>query len=60
MVGAWFALQAVFAATDVTTPTGGGGAVAYVAHAGGFVVGVATIRLLATRRKAVPPRVPVY
>ncbi len=60
MVAAWFVLQAVFAATDVTTPTGGGGAVAYVAHVGGFVFGVATIRLLATRRKAVPPRVPVY
>jgi membrane associated rhomboid family serine protease len=34
--------------------------VAYFAHVGGFVFGLAAIRLLATRRKQVPPRIPVY
>jgi membrane associated rhomboid family serine protease len=45
---------------DLTDPTGGGGGVAYFAHVGGFVFGLATIKLLATRRRQVPPRYPVY
>jgi membrane associated rhomboid family serine protease len=60
VLGFWFAQQAVFAATDLTNPTGGGGGVAYFAHVGGFVFGLATIKLLATRRRKVPPRYPVY
>ena len=56
----WFIEQAVFAATNLTDPTGGGGGVAYFAHVGGFVFGLATIKLLATRRRQVPPRYPVY
>jgi membrane associated rhomboid family serine protease len=51
MLGIWFAEQAVFGAANLTNPTGGGGGVAYFAHA---------IRLLATRRREVPPRYPVY
>ena len=52
MLGIWFVEQAVFSAVDLTNPTGGGGGVAYFAHIGGFVFGLLTIRLLATRRKA--------
>ena len=59
MLGFWFVEQAVFGAANLTNPTGGGG-VAYFAHVGGFAFGVLTIRLLATKRKPAPPRVPVY
>ena len=59
MLGVWFVAQALFAAANLTDPTGGGG-VAYFAHIGGFAFGVLTIRLLATRRKSVPPPYPVY
>jgi membrane associated rhomboid family serine protease len=54
----WFAQQAVFAAANLTTPAGGGGGVAYFAHVGGFVFGLLTIKLLATRRRQIPR--PVY
>ncbi len=50
----------MFGATDVITPLGGGGVVADVASVGGFLFGLATIKLLAARRKPIPPRVPVY
>jgi len=60
MLGLWFILQAVYAASDLTSPTGGGGGVAYFAHVGGFVFGLVTIRLLAKARRSVPPRYPVY
>jgi membrane associated rhomboid family serine protease len=60
MLGIWFAEQALFGATGLTNPTGGGGGVAYFAHVGGFIFGIATIKLLATRRKQIPPRFPVY
>jgi rhomboid family protein len=60
VLGFWFAEQAVFAAANLTNPTGGGGGVAYFAHVGGFVFGLATVRLLATRRRSIPPRYPVY
>ena len=60
MVAVWFAVEAVFGATDVITPLGGGGAVADIASVGGFLFGLATIKLLATRLKPIPPRVPVY
>jgi rhomboid family protein len=57
----WFAQQAVFGAVGLTNPTGGGG-VAYFAHVGGFLFGLAAIRLFATRRSAAygQPRYPVY
>ncbi len=60
MLGIWFAQQAVFGAANLTDPTGGGGGVAYFAHVGGFAFGLLTVRLLATRRKEIPPRLPVY
>jgi membrane associated rhomboid family serine protease len=60
MLGIWFGEQALFGAANLTNPTGGGGGVAYFAHVGGFVFGLLAIRLLATKRKQVPPRFPVY
>ena len=60
VLGLWFIQQAVFGAVGLTNPTGAGGGVAFFAHVGGFVFGLATIKLLATRRKQVPPRYPVY
>jgi membrane associated rhomboid family serine protease len=60
MLGVWFAEQAVFGAANLTNPTGGGGGVAYFAHVGGFAFGLLVIRLLATKRKTIPPPYPVY
>jgi membrane associated rhomboid family serine protease len=60
MLGIWFAEQALFGAGNLTNPTGGGGGVAYFAHIGGFAFGLLAVRLLATRRKQIPPRLPVY
>ncbi len=60
MLGIWFAQQALFGALNLTNPTGGGGGVAYFAHIGGFAFGLLAIRVLATKRKEVPPRLPVY
>ncbi len=60
MIGIWFAEQAVFGAANLTNPTGGGGGVAYFAHVGGFIFGLLTVRLLATRRKQLAPLRPVY
>jgi membrane associated rhomboid family serine protease len=52
LLGVWFAEQAVFGATGLTTGGGSGGGVAYFAHVGGFVFGLAAIKLFA--RKARP------
>jgi membrane associated rhomboid family serine protease len=60
MLGVWFVEQALFGYANLTTPTGGGGGVAYFAHIGGFAFGLLTVRLLASRRKQVPARYPVY
>jgi rhomboid family protein len=60
LLGIWFVEQAVFGAANLTTPAGGGGGVAYFAHIGGFVFGLLMVRLLATKRKQVPGRYPVY
>jgi membrane associated rhomboid family serine protease len=63
VLGLWFLEQVAFGYFDVAQPTGGGGGgVAYFAHIGGFVFGLATIKLFASRQKdyAVPPRYPVY
>ena len=51
LLGFWFVEQALFGASNLTDPTGGGGGVAYFAHVGGFIFGLITVRLLATRRR---------
>jgi membrane associated rhomboid family serine protease len=60
MLGIWFAQQAVFGATNLTTPTGSSGGVAYFAHIGGFAFGLLTIKLLARRPKRTIPPAPAY
>jgi rhomboid family protein len=51
MLGIWFALQFLPAVGQLATPDiAGGGGVAYFAHVGGFIFGLALIRLFATRR----------
>jgi membrane associated rhomboid family serine protease len=60
LLGIWFAEQAAFGAAGLTDPAGSGGGVAYFAHVGGFVFGLLTIRLLATRARRVPPPRPRY
>ena len=60
MLGVWFAEQAVFGATGLTSPANAGGGVAYFAHVGGFVFGLLAIRLVATRRKPTPPTAAAY
>jgi membrane associated rhomboid family serine protease len=54
LLGIWFIEQAAFGAAGLTSPAGSGGGVAYFAHVGGFVFGILTVRLLATKRKRVP------
>jgi len=51
VLGFWFLQQALFGYFDLAQPTGGGGGVAYFAHIGGFLFGLATVRLLATRKR---------
>jgi rhomboid family protein len=60
VLGFWFLQQVLFGYLDWAAPTGGGGGVAYFAHIGGFVFGMAAIGLFAQRRKSVPPRRLVY
>jgi membrane associated rhomboid family serine protease len=60
LLAVWFAEQAVFAVANLTNPSGSGGGVAYFAHVGGFGFGLLTVKLLATKRKPVPPPHPVY
>ena len=56
VLGLWFAQQVLFGALEYGTIDQGGGGVAYFAHIGGFVFGLATIRLLATNVKDVGQR----
>jgi rhomboid family protein len=56
MVGAWVVMQAAFAAAGLI----GDGGFAYVSYIGGFLFGLAAIRLLATRRKPTPPTAAAY
>ncbi len=63
ILGFWFFQQIAFGALDLTNPTGGGGGVAYFAHIGGFLFGLAAIKLFATRVKDLPfggAKYPVY
>ncbi len=52
MLGLWFVLQFLPALGQVAAPeVGGGEGIAYFAHVGGFIFGLAAIRLFATRTK---------
>jgi membrane associated rhomboid family serine protease len=51
LLGVWFAEQAIFGATGLTTGGGASGGVAYFAHVGGFVFGLLAIKLFAYRRR---------
>lgn len=55
LLGAWFALQAIFAATSLAGPLADGGAALLLAGAGAFVYGLLAIPLFAQRRKPYPP-----
>ena len=56
MLAIWVAMQAAFAAAGYI----GDGAVAYASYVGGFLFGLAAIRLVATRRKPTPPTAAAY
>ena len=58
----WFGEQLLYGYFNQIDPTGGGGGVAYFAHIGGFVFGLAAIKLFASRYRAdyQQPRYPVY
>ncbi|MBA2532095.1 MAG: rhomboid family intramembrane serine protease [Nocardioidaceae bacterium] len=47
----WFAQQALFGYFDLIQPAGEGGGVAYFAHIGGFVLGLALIKLFASEQR---------
>ena len=49
LLGFWFLLQVLYGQAQLSDPTGGGG-VAYFAHIGGFVAGMALIVLMGGRR----------
>jgi membrane associated rhomboid family serine protease len=61
-LGFWFLQQLAFGAAGLTDPVGDAGGVAYFAHIGGFVFGIALIKLFADRVKTGydGPRYPVY
>jgi membrane associated rhomboid family serine protease len=62
MLGIWFVLQFLPAVGQLATPevAGEGGGVAYLAHVGGFLFGLALIKLFAQRRQEpAPPAPPV-
>ena len=55
MLGIWFVLQFIPAVGQVAVPDiGGQGGVAYFAHVGGFVFGLALVRLFVRRRPSSP------
>jgi membrane associated rhomboid family serine protease len=64
LLGIWFVLQFLPAVGQVATPDlAGEGGVAYFAHVGGFVFGLALVKVFARRRPAFGgggPRYPVY
>jgi membrane associated rhomboid family serine protease len=54
MLGIWFALQALPAFGQLATPevAGADGGIAYLAHVGGFIFGLVTIKLFANRHRS--------
>jgi membrane associated rhomboid family serine protease len=62
VLGLWFLLQVLYGASEVAQPVGGGG-VAYFAHIGGFIFGLALIKVFANRVHDdydIHRRIPVY
>jgi membrane associated rhomboid family serine protease len=59
LLGFWFAEQLYFGAAGLTNPVGGGGGVAYFAHVGGFLFGLALIGLFTRRWRAPSSGLPV-
>ena len=53
VLAGWFVIQVVFGALDYTS-AGDGGGIAYFAHVGGFLFGLAVVRLLAKPRETAP------
>jgi membrane associated rhomboid family serine protease len=60
LLGFWFFEQVLFGAAGATNPVGSSGGVAYFAHVGGFLFGLALIRAFAVHPSPEPPRFPVY
>jgi membrane associated rhomboid family serine protease len=64
LLAVWFILQFVPALGQVAVETGGGEGVAYFAHVGGFVFGLAVAAVMLStggrRDREEPPRLPVY
>jgi membrane associated rhomboid family serine protease len=62
LLAVWFVLQFVPALGQVAVGSGGGQGVAYFAHVGGFVFGLAVAAgmLYAMRRRRPDPRLPLY
>jgi membrane associated rhomboid family serine protease len=60
LLAIWFFLQFLPALGEVAVSVGGSSGVAYFAHVGGFIFGLAAIKLFATRRREPEPRLPVY
>jgi membrane associated rhomboid family serine protease len=62
VLGFWFLLQVFYGASQVAQPVAGGG-VAYFAHIGGFLFGLAAIKLFANKvheNYENQHRIPVY
>jgi membrane associated rhomboid family serine protease len=62
VLGLWFLLQVFYGTAEVAQPVGGGG-VAYFAHIGGFIFGLALIKVFANRVHDdydIHRRIPVY
>jgi membrane associated rhomboid family serine protease len=53
LLGVWFAEQAIFGATGLTT-SGSSGGVAYFAHVGGFLFGLVAVKLFVSKGKRLP------
>jgi membrane associated rhomboid family serine protease len=63
VLGLWFLMQLAYGVNDIAQPVGGGGGVAYFAHLGGFLFGLAAIKLFANHVHEdydSAQRIPVY
>lgn len=58
MLGIWFALQFIPAVGQVAVPDVGGSGVAYFAHVGGFIFGLALVKVFVLGRPRLPSAAP--